>query len=97
MATYNSKIKVGARVRYAARFLKSIGETTGDMPFMQGTVLSMIPLGSSSNALCVVQFDKIGEMKVLASNLFPVPIPGWTLTPEGYVDLRPSGSLELLD
>ena len=33
-----SKISVGDRVKYSAKFLRSIGAYTGELPFAKGTV-----------------------------------------------------------
>jgi hypothetical protein len=61
--------KIGDKVAYSVQFLRSIGETTGEMPFARGTVTAIQPLGS----LQLVTIDWEGNYtppdKVIAHNL----------------------------
>lgn len=45
-----SKIIVGSKVAYSVQFLKSIGESHGDMARGRGTVIELINFGSLSLA-----------------------------------------------
>ena len=42
-----NKITIGSRVQYSAKFLRSIGEYTGDLPFAKGTVTNLINLSKN--------------------------------------------------
>ena len=42
-----NKITIGSKVQYTAKFLRSIGEYTGDMPFARGTVTGLINLSKN--------------------------------------------------
>lgn len=46
-----SPIKTGDRVAYSARFLRSIGAYTGDLPFARGTVTEIKKLGETTIAV----------------------------------------------
>jgi hypothetical protein len=46
-----SPITAGDRVAYSARFLRSIGCFTGDMPQVRGTVTALEQLGDASLAI----------------------------------------------
>jgi hypothetical protein len=38
-------IRIGDKVAYAARWVRSTGHQTGDVPFLRGTVTELKPLG----------------------------------------------------
>jgi hypothetical protein len=58
----------GDRVAFAAAFLKSTAQHTGEVPFMRGTVTEQVD-HSPDFRLVTVQWDGRGFSKVLASNL----------------------------
>lgn len=67
---------IGDRVAYSVAFLKSTGETTGDMPRLRGTVHAIESLGA--NQLVVIKWDNFfmpsayyddGFGRVIAPNL----------------------------
>lgn len=59
---------IGDRVAYAARFLKSTGQITGEAPFRRGTVCAVKSI-SDYDLLTVDWDDRIAARPVLASNL----------------------------
>lgn len=62
-------IKVGDRVKYSARFLRSISEYTGDLPFAVGVVKEIKQL-SPKTELAIVDWDNESlPKKVLTCNL----------------------------
>lgn len=62
--------KIGEPVVYSANFLYSIGYgPLGDMACSKGIVKSVQKFDGMKSELVVVDFDLIGEMKVLSSNL----------------------------
>ena len=42
--------EVGAKVRYSAKFLRSTGQYTGDVPFARGVITALRPMGDSTIA-----------------------------------------------
>ena len=62
-------IATGARVMYAAKFLRSIGVCTGELPFMQGEVCALQQLGKGCPGLALVRWDDGGASRVLVCNL----------------------------
>ena len=63
-------IEVGSTVAYAAKFLRSIGEFTGDMPAVRGKVTALQPVGASL-VLAVIDWGIGSELptKVNTKNL----------------------------
>ena len=53
-----SKIAVGDAVDYSVRFLRSIGEITGDMPQARGTVTEVKSCGGGGLVLARVDWGK---------------------------------------
>lgn len=65
------KIKVGSKVKYSARFLRSIGAYSGSLPFAKGKVTDLKKFGE--NFLAEIDWkDKDIPEKVLVSNLIKV-------------------------
>lgn len=60
-------MRVGDRVKYSARFLRSIACYAGDMAHGTGTVLELIPLGHTT--LARVEWDRELPDKVNMKNL----------------------------
>ncbi len=46
---------VGDRVAYSAAWLKSTGTHTGDLPFLRGTVIAVMPF--AGRQLCTIAWD----------------------------------------
>jgi hypothetical protein len=70
------KFKVGDKVKYAVKFLRSIGEYTGDMPRAKGIVTGLTGFGQDGKFLISIDWgnpDLPG--KVLDSNLALVSDP----------------------
>ena len=62
--------KEGDKVKYSRDFLRSTGQITGDVPFAKGVVMDVAPMGDRQ--LVTIDFDLIGRMRVLNSNLVMV-------------------------
>ena len=50
-------IGIGDRVAYSVRWLRSVGETRGDLPRLRGTVEQLIPFGGAGRALAGIKWD----------------------------------------
>lgn len=74
-----SAIATGDRVRYSAKFLRSVGLFTGPIPFAIGTVENLAPFGSPGRYLATVKWDNDanGELpsRILSVNLVCVGRP----------------------
>ncbi len=51
--------QVGDKVAYAASFLKSTGQYTGDTPFLRGEIVSVEPFGACQ--LCTIAWTLNGK------------------------------------
>ena len=49
----------GDKVAYSARFLRSTGQYTGDIPFLRGEIVAVEPLGEPQ--LCTIQWSLDGK------------------------------------
>ena len=67
-------IQVGDRVAYSAKFLRSIGCYSGDMPHARGTVTALQPLGQTTLAVVDWNTDEIPR-RVNTANLAKVGTP----------------------
>ena len=63
-----SPIEVGDPVAYSARWLRSIGAHTGELPQMRGVVTGIEPVGAKLQAT-VDWGDGLAPVKVLTENL----------------------------
>lgn len=45
------KLTVGDRVMFSKHFLRSTGQTTGEVPFAEGTIISICSFGKHSTML----------------------------------------------
>ena len=72
--TTTQVFKIGDKVKYSVRFLRSIGAYTGDLPFARGIVLE-VKNQAYSPALVTVQWNNDAPCKVLASNLALISDP----------------------
>lgn len=64
-------ITVGTKVAYSKKFLQSISEVTGAMPFASGKVTRLSPLGDK--IIAEVNWDRPGiPVRVITDNLIPV-------------------------
>lgn len=72
----SSKFKVGDKVKYAVKFLRSIGEYTGGMPLARGIVTGLTGFGQDGKFLVSIDWGN-PELpgKVLDSNLALVGDP----------------------
>jgi hypothetical protein len=71
-------MKVGTRVRYNAAFLKSAGIITGNIPFMEGTI---VEVSETSPDHVKVKWDHVVTKKssaTLISNLIEIGKPDYT-------------------
>jgi len=50
-------IKVGDKVRYTVKFLRSTGEYTGAIPHARGIVKKLEPLGRGPDAILIATID----------------------------------------
>jgi hypothetical protein len=50
-------IGIGDRVAYSVRWLRSVGETRGELPRLRGTVEQIIPFGGPGRALAGIKWD----------------------------------------
>lgn len=72
-----SSLKVGDRVRYSTKFLRSISAYTGDLPFARGEIEELKPIGRSELLIATIKWDRAygggdegsAARKVLVSNL----------------------------
>lgn len=70
-----SKIAAGDRVAYKASFLRGIGATTGEMPFLRGEVTEIRDLGGIQ--LATIKWDNQEEPgRVAVGNLSKVTTRG---------------------
>lgn len=64
-------ITVGTKVAYSKRFLQSISEVTGAMPFARGKVTRLLRLGDT--VIAEVDWDRPEiPVRVITDNLIPV-------------------------
>jgi hypothetical protein len=74
--TMKANLHPGARVKYRAEFLRSIGCYTGALPFARGTITALVNLGSQTT-LADVAWDRPGVPgRVNVANLMPAGSPG---------------------
>ena len=72
MKTKTPKFKTGDKVAYSVQFLKSIGESHGEMAQGRGIVKDIKSYGNSTSPLVLVEIDwNVGDLpdKVAAHNL----------------------------
>ena len=72
MKTKTPKFSIGDKVAYSVQFLKSIGESHGDMAQGRGAVKSIKSYGNTASPLVLIEIDwNIGDLpaKVAAPNL----------------------------
>ena len=61
--------EVGAKVRYSAKFLRSTGQYTGDIPFARGVITALRPMGDATIATVDFKASLGRDMNVLTANL----------------------------
>ena len=64
-----SKIEVGDRVAYSAKFLRSIDAYIGEFPFARGTVIEIVPLGDDILLATINWHNIFAGEKVNVKNL----------------------------
>ncbi len=65
-------IQAGSKVKYSAKFLRSVGIYSGDIPFARGTVRQLEPL-SKETTLAVIDWNAPGvPERVNVANLIEV-------------------------
>ena len=62
-------IEVGTRVQMSARWLRSVGCYTGEIPFLKGEVVSLKPLKGLDTSIAAVEWDDGETSRVNVANL----------------------------
>lgn len=63
--------KVGDKVAYSAKFLRSIGCYTGDMPQARGVITALGEISRGGTVIATIEWDRAGDCpeKVNVANL----------------------------